>query len=353
MKNVGLKKDNIKLTHMQKLKQQKGITLVALVITIIILLILAGISIQAVTNTGLFTNAKEAKERMTVESANEDMKLKLMEAQVEMSAQGKKNNDLVEIADYLKEKYKDSIDTTIIINYLASVTINTNGISNPSALKVEYNNYGFAIDRKGQLNESLTTSLSTDEGKEKFVSITTTAINSNKKEESQIPANSFQKKAKVGDYIKYVDYTDVTGKLDNSWIVVSQKLDYYEGEENYLYIASNGCPVKAIAWTANHYYDIKYTEYQTNFAKEVTPIYGWYGPMVQMSQYNRLSANNITSNETLIWSFESAIEADNAIKEYNADYEGVEKGAFLKVQLKDEVEIQSGTGTKADPYILK
>ena len=40
-----------------------GITLVALVITIVILLILAGISISALTNTGLFKKAKEAKQK--------------------------------------------------------------------------------------------------------------------------------------------------------------------------------------------------------------------------------------------------------------------------------------------------
>ena len=44
-------------------KQDKGITLVALVITIIILLILATISIQSLTNTGLFAKAHEAKEK--------------------------------------------------------------------------------------------------------------------------------------------------------------------------------------------------------------------------------------------------------------------------------------------------
>lgn len=43
-------------------KNSKGITLVALVITIIILLILAGISISALTNTGIFQKAKEAKQ---------------------------------------------------------------------------------------------------------------------------------------------------------------------------------------------------------------------------------------------------------------------------------------------------
>ena len=43
------------------MKQQKGITLVALVITIIILLILAGISIATLQGSGLFSNTKEAK----------------------------------------------------------------------------------------------------------------------------------------------------------------------------------------------------------------------------------------------------------------------------------------------------
>ena len=45
------------------LRNTKGITLIALVITIIILLILSGITISSLTNTGLFKNAKEAKNR--------------------------------------------------------------------------------------------------------------------------------------------------------------------------------------------------------------------------------------------------------------------------------------------------
>lgn len=46
---------------MRKLKKQNAITLVALVVTIVILLILAGISISALTNTGIFAKANEAK----------------------------------------------------------------------------------------------------------------------------------------------------------------------------------------------------------------------------------------------------------------------------------------------------
>ena len=44
-------------------RKQNGITLIALVITIILLLILAGISITALTNQGLFAQAQEAKKR--------------------------------------------------------------------------------------------------------------------------------------------------------------------------------------------------------------------------------------------------------------------------------------------------
>ena len=46
-----------------KKKNIKGITLVALVVTIIILLILAGISISVLTQTGLFEKAKQAEQK--------------------------------------------------------------------------------------------------------------------------------------------------------------------------------------------------------------------------------------------------------------------------------------------------
>ena len=56
---------------MRKTNKQNGITLVALVITIIILLILAGIAISSLTQTGLFSKAQEAKQK-TEEKAEEE-----------------------------------------------------------------------------------------------------------------------------------------------------------------------------------------------------------------------------------------------------------------------------------------
>ena len=44
-------------------KNEKAITLVSLVVTIILLLILAGISIKNLSNTEIFNKTKEAKEK--------------------------------------------------------------------------------------------------------------------------------------------------------------------------------------------------------------------------------------------------------------------------------------------------
>ena len=53
---------------MRKIKTNEGITLIALVITIIILLILAGVSIAMLTgNNGILTRAQNAKNK-TVEA---------------------------------------------------------------------------------------------------------------------------------------------------------------------------------------------------------------------------------------------------------------------------------------------
>ena len=57
---------------MTKLKEVKGITLIALVITIIVLLILAGVSIAALSgNNGILTKAKEASQK-TVEAQKKE-----------------------------------------------------------------------------------------------------------------------------------------------------------------------------------------------------------------------------------------------------------------------------------------
>ena len=58
-----------------KRKKQSGITLVALVVTIVVLLILAGVSINLVLGeNGLITQAKDAREQTKSAEVNEKVK---------------------------------------------------------------------------------------------------------------------------------------------------------------------------------------------------------------------------------------------------------------------------------------
>lgn len=64
-------------------KRETGITLIALVITIVILLILAGITINAITGQdGLFTKAKTASSETEKSQATETMNLKITDIQI-------------------------------------------------------------------------------------------------------------------------------------------------------------------------------------------------------------------------------------------------------------------------------
>ena len=87
MKTLGLYTHTHTHTHTHTgtlneiLRNEKGITLVVLVVTIIVLLILAGISIQAITHTGIFSNAKQAELENKRGQVLEYLKLKLINEQ--------------------------------------------------------------------------------------------------------------------------------------------------------------------------------------------------------------------------------------------------------------------------------
>ena len=66
------------------MKKSRGITLIVLVITIIIMLILAGVTINAMTgDNGLLSRAKQAKTEQLKAQAEESIKTAIMEIQTE------------------------------------------------------------------------------------------------------------------------------------------------------------------------------------------------------------------------------------------------------------------------------
>ena len=74
----GTKEQNLKKIQKRITKNTKGITLIALVVTIIILLILAGVSIAMLTgNNGILSQAGRAKDRTREEAAREKIQLEV------------------------------------------------------------------------------------------------------------------------------------------------------------------------------------------------------------------------------------------------------------------------------------
>lgn len=94
------------------MKNEKGITLIALVITIIVLLILAGISIAMLTgDNGLLTKSKQSAAASAVAGAKDEISLEFQK----------------QMADYLKDKYTAGATTVTpsaqtILNKFANVS---------------------------------------------------------------------------------------------------------------------------------------------------------------------------------------------------------------------------------------
>ena len=67
----------------KKIKQNKGITLIALIITIVVLLILAVVTINAVNEGGIFTHAQSAANKQTIAAEKEEIQLAVSEWKME------------------------------------------------------------------------------------------------------------------------------------------------------------------------------------------------------------------------------------------------------------------------------
>lgn len=85
--------------------KNKGITLIALVITIIILLILAGVTIATLTgDDGILNKASKAISEQEKATMKEELELKLMELRMDYETDQNLKTKYPTIADYIKEK---------------------------------------------------------------------------------------------------------------------------------------------------------------------------------------------------------------------------------------------------------
>lgn len=93
--------------NIRRTKEQKGITLIALVVTIIVLIILAGISISLLFGkSGIITRAKKGQEIVDVSTAQD--RLELVKSEIPLKEIENKDST-VNLNNYLEELNKDKI----------------------------------------------------------------------------------------------------------------------------------------------------------------------------------------------------------------------------------------------------
>ena len=105
-------------------KKTEGITLIALVVTITVLLIITGVSVSMFTgDNGIISQAKKAKEETTISEEKEQVETKYVSAEVKKVA----TNEPVNSTDVQQEFDNENIDVTVEGTEILSVKFNGTG----------------------------------------------------------------------------------------------------------------------------------------------------------------------------------------------------------------------------------
>ena len=105
-------------------KKERGITLVALVVTIVVLLILAGVSISMVLgNNGIVTKAQDSQAAQDKAYAREVVESALKSVQIDVLTGAKTSGTTQDVEDAINDqKFKKGTDTTIVYTPKAGTT---------------------------------------------------------------------------------------------------------------------------------------------------------------------------------------------------------------------------------------
>lgn len=95
------------------MKEQKGITMVALVMTIVIMLILVGVTVTASINGGLFQTTRKAAVSTEISQIKEALEEEIIQKKIAKDSIDNITIEDLDIPNNLKEKYKDKL---IILN---------------------------------------------------------------------------------------------------------------------------------------------------------------------------------------------------------------------------------------------
>lgn len=118
----------------------RGITLIALIITIIVLVILASITIIQLTGNGIFEKAKFAKERTEYTSAKEILDMKLLEIQTECIYE-QKEFGLKEIVESIEQCNDITIEKYYMENVASTIVDLPENLVDLKGIVVSVNQY--------------------------------------------------------------------------------------------------------------------------------------------------------------------------------------------------------------------
>lgn len=122
--------------------KERGITLIALVITIVILIILAGVAINlTLGDNGIFKKATTAREDYGIAAAKEKIELKIAELQAEKKGKA----TLEELVEYLKDD--PNIDYTVSLTEITASLTSDIIVEDAEEIYVVYNKYQFKIKK--------------------------------------------------------------------------------------------------------------------------------------------------------------------------------------------------------------
>ena len=378
---------------MQKiLKNTKGITLVALVITIIILLILAGISISALTNTGIFQKAKDAKQKS--EDAALDQNTKLDEYEKELDQYlpqkliDKVNDGTIKVGDYISYT-PDGASTENILQELATYSGSENENTTSTLTQEIDKKTGLkwrVLDVKDEkirlISDRPTTSKITLYGPKGYnnavylLDKTCKTLYNNSKLASNVQnlkiediqehlaydytqyTNSFVDTGKYGgtkEYTTYKNYTNIFAKEKTGWV------DGTQGTE--LSLSEQTTPINETKKIANE--KIKIT--QTYWDKTMSAN-DFDGENKEM--YYKLFINN-GSNYPTYWMSSRCVDANSVFADFfvrrvdsgnvSANYLCFSRGyeysyvyAFRPcITLNSNVQVTSGDGSESTPFEIK
>lgn len=242
---------------MNKLKKEKGITLVALIITIVILLILAIVAIRAVTGYGIIKHAQDAKENTRGGEVKEAVELVVIE------------NEMLEHTNLSKtKKTKEDVILELknkgLLTEKEITTLETED-------KITIGNIEIDFSKLSGTEE---------EGEEIVKSNTASPLIIGEKDETtgEITVRKGKYELQVGDYINYsptdgVEATTITSYSTGNGYSNQEFSSGYKGKWRVLGISEEGqiviVPETVIKTTSDEYYHLKG---QTGYANAVSEL---------------------------------------------------------------------------------